>query len=82
MRFTKLFHHDFYAYKTLANVNFEASSLYAYICDSPFQMPSIFNFFSQNINTNSKGKNMIWMKDVDLKVYILGKKLKPVAGGI
>ena len=45
LRFTKLFHHDFFAYKTLANVYLKALRLlYAYLCDSPFQIPSVLTF--------------------------------------
>ena len=77
-----MFHHDFFAHKTLANVNFETFKAVAH----PFMRLTIsntisFNLFPQNINSNStifgfKGKNIIWMKDGRVGVYILGENVE------
>ena len=80
-----MFYRDLFAHKILANVNFKTLRLlYAYLYDSPFQIPSISTFSLQNINLNSpfqilylnSGKNMIWIKDGRVKVYVLREKVE------
>ena len=57
----------------LTKMNFEALRLlYAYLCDSPFQIPSISIYFSQNINSNSTIIHPNYFFPPNLKLVELG----------